>query len=260
MALSRSANISVTVSATGPIYMGSGLDRVAICRRRCRFARVSSLPTASDSESPPLSLGVLVSGNGSNLQAILDATGRGELNARVQLVLSNKPEVRALARARAAGVPARCISHKDYPSREAFDAALVEALREARVEWVVLAGFMRLLTPVFLDAFPWRIVNIHPALLPAFPGVHAQRQALEYGVKLTGCTVHLVDTGTDTGPILGQRAVAVRAEDDEASLSARISKEEHRLLVDVLAAIARGSLTVEPGGAAARPRVALELP
>jgi phosphoribosylglycinamide formyltransferase-1 len=203
-----------------------------------------------DASEMTVDLGVLVSGNGTNLQAILDAVADGRLDARVRLVLSNKPDVGALERARRAGVPSRVISHRDYPTREAFDRELVAALNEARVEWIVLAGFMRVLSPVFLDAYQGRIINIHPALLPAFPGVNAQRQALEYGVKVTGCTVHFVDAGVDTGRIIAQRAVPVLDSDDEASLSQRIHGAEHELLVSVLVDIAAGK--VRPLDAEAR--------
>ncbi len=188
----------------------------------------------------PVSLGVLVSGNGSNLQAILDAIAAGTLRAQVRLVISNKPNVQALERARAAGVPALTIPHGDFPNREAFDRALVTALREAQVEWIVLAGFMRVLTPEFLSAYPGRIINIHPSLLPAFPGVGAAKQALDYGVKLTGCTVHFVDHGVDSGKIIAQRAVPVEAADDLAALSARIHAAEHELFVSALRDIAAG--------------------
>jgi phosphoribosylglycinamide formyltransferase-1 len=195
-------------------------------------------------------LGVLVSGNGTNLQAILDAIAGGRLDARVRLVISNKPGVGALERAARAGVPSRVIAHRDHPSREAFDRELVAALNEAGVQWIVLAGFMRVLTPVFLDAFKGRIVNIHPALLPSFPGVNAQRQALEHGVKVSGCTVHFVDAGVDTGRIIAQRAVPVLDTDDEPSLSERIHAAEHELLVSVLVDIAAGK--VRPLDAEAR--------
>jgi len=191
----------------------------------------------------PLDLGVLVSGTGSNLQAILDAIARGSLNARVRVVISNKPNVQALDRARAAGVPALTIPHRDFASREAFDHALVAALREAGVNWVVLAGFMRVLTAPFLSAFPGRIINIHPALLPAFPGVDAVKQALDYGVKLSGCTVHFVDSGVDSGKIIAQRAVPVEPADDLPKLAARIHAAEHELFVSVLRDIAAGVVT-----------------
>ena len=202
-------------------------------------------------------LGILVSGSGSNLQAILDATRSGALDAEVALVISNQPGVRALERAKEAGVAARVISHRDFADRAAFDAELTATLQKAGVTHVVLAGFMRVLTAGFLEAFPWRVVNIHPGLLPAFPGIHAQRQALEYGVKVAGCTVHFVDAGTDTGPIIAQTAVPVLESDTEETLTARILREEHRLLVAALAAIADGDVTVVPGSDGARPRVAL---
>ncbi len=194
-----------------------------------------------------VNLGVLVSGAGTNLQAILDAISERKLAASVRLVVSNKPGVLALERAHEARVPTKVVSHRDYADREAFDGALVEALVGAGVDWVVLAGFMRLLTGKLLRAFPNRVLNIHPSLLPAFPGVDAQRQAFDYGAKVTGCTVHLVDEGTDTGPIVAQRAVPVLVDDDVESLTARILVEEHRLLVEVLAAIAEGRLDVTPG-------------
>lgn len=200
--------------------------------------------------------GVLVSGSGTNLQAILDASARGEIAAPVRVVISNKPGVRALERAEAAGVATRVLLPRDYDGREAYDAALAAALVEAGCDWVVLAGFMRLVGRGFLEAFGGRVVNIHPSLLPAFPGMHAQRQALEYGVKLAGCTVHLVDEGTDSGPVIAQAAVPVLDGDDEAALTARILVEEHRLFPAALAAIAEGRLELEtPPGARRRVRV-----
>ncbi len=182
----------------------------------------------------PLRLGVLISGTGTNLGAILSAVREARLDARVELVISNKPGVLGLERATAAAVPTRVLSHKEFPSREAFDAAIVEALRAARVDVVVLAGFMRVVTAVLLDAFPDRVINVHPALLPAFPGVDAQAQALSYGVSVTGCTVHFVDQGVDTGPIILQRTVAVYASDDRDALAKRILVEEHLALVEAL--------------------------
>jgi phosphoribosylglycinamide formyltransferase 1 len=190
--------------------------------------------------SSPLNLGVLVSGTGTNLQAILDAISAGTLDARVKVVISNRPGVPALERARKAGVEALTISHKDFVDREAFDHALLRALRKADVNWVALAGFMRVLTPEFLAAFPGHIINIHPSLLPAFPGMNAQKQAFDYGVKLTGCTVHFVDHGVDSGRIIAQRAVAVEEGDDLAALAARIHTAEHALFVEVLREIATG--------------------
>ena len=192
-----------------------------------------------------MNVGVLVSGSGTNLQAILDAQTRGELGrARVVVVVSNVAGVRALERANAAGVATVVLSHKEYASRQAFDEALVATLRQHGVELVALAGFMRLLTPAFLGAFPQRVVNIHPALLPAFPGIHAQKQALDYGARVTGCTVHFVDEGCDTGPIIAQATVPVLDGDDEAALTARILAEEHRLYPAAIRAIAEGRVQV----------------
>ncbi|MCC6557582.1 MAG: phosphoribosylglycinamide formyltransferase [Polyangiaceae bacterium] len=196
-----------------------------------------------------LELGVLISGRGSNLQAILDAIADGRLDARVRLVVSNRADAAGLGRAAEAGVATRVIPHQGFPDRASFDAAIAGALREAGAEWIVLAGFMRLLTPTFLDAFPGRVINIHPSLLPAFPGVDAQRQAIEHGVRISGCTVHLVDAGTDTGPILAQAAVPVLEGDDRGSLAARILGFEHALLVKVLGWIAEGRLEVVQGEA-----------
>jgi phosphoribosylglycinamide formyltransferase-1 len=199
-----------------------------------------------------LALGVLVSGNGTNLQAILDATADGSLAARVCCVISNRTDAMALERASRASVPALAIRHQTFPNREAFDRALVAALREHGAEWVVLAGFMRVLTPELLRAFPGRVINIHPSLLPAFPGVDAQRQAFEHGVKVTGCTVHFVDEALDSGPIIAQRAIEVRPEDDLTTLTQRIHDAEHALLVAVLRDIADGR--VAPSNTALRPR------
>jgi phosphoribosylglycinamide formyltransferase-1 len=187
-----------------------------------------------------LNLGVLVSGNGTNLQAILDAVARGALDARVRCVVSNKSDAPALERAQRAGVPALSISHKAFATREAFDEAVLASLREHGVEWVVLAGFMRVITPSFLRAWGGRVLNVHPALLPSFPGVNALGQALAHGVKVTGCTVHFVDEGVDSGPIIAQRAVPVLDGDDEATLGARVHEAEHELLVSVLGDVAAG--------------------
>jgi phosphoribosylglycinamide formyltransferase-1 len=201
-----------------------------------------------------ITLGVLVSGSGSNLQAILDAVAAKTLDARVAVVVSNVAGAGALERARKAGVEAVVIDHKAHADRRAFDAAVVEELRGRGVELVVLAGFMRIVTDVLLGAFPMRVVNVHPALLPAFPGVNAQKQALDYGVRTTGCTVHFVDAGTDTGPIIAQETVPVLDGDDEAALQRRILAREHELLPRVLQLVAEGRVSVEarPGG---RPRV-----
>lgn len=195
---------------------------------------------------PRLKLGVLVSGNGSNLQAILDATRRGTLAADVCVVISNKADAFALERARTANVPTVALAHGAFADREQFDHAVVSELRRHSVEWVVLAGFMRMLTSVFLNAYPDRVINIHPSLLPAFPGVAAQKQALEYGVKVTGCSVHFVESGMDTGPIIAQRTLAVEPDDDEDRLRDRLLVVEHALLLDVLAKIADNKVHLSP--------------
>jgi phosphoribosylglycinamide formyltransferase-1 len=202
-------------------------------------------------------VGVLVSGSGTNLQAILDAVREERLHADVRVVLSNVATAKALDRAKSAGVPAVVLDHKAFASREAFDAAVVEILRAHEVELVVFAGFVRIVTPVLLEAFPMRVVNIHPALLPAFPGMHAQRQALEYGVRVAGCTVHLVDAGTDTGPILAQAAVPVLDDDTEETLARRILEKEHELLPKVIQWIAEGRVEVETREGK-RPRVRIK--
>jgi phosphoribosylglycinamide formyltransferase-1 len=188
-------------------------------------------------------VGVLISGSGTNLQAILDAAARDDLaGARVVVVIGNRPDAYGLERARAAGVPAVLVDHKAYAGREAFEDALLEELRRHDVDLVALAGFMRLLTPHFLRQFPDRVVNIHPALLPSFPGTHAQKQAFDYGARITGCTVHFVDEGTDTGPIIAQAAVPVLPDDTEATLAARILTEEHRIYPHVLRLFAAGRI------------------
>jgi phosphoribosylglycinamide formyltransferase 1 len=202
-----------------------------------------------------LDLGILASGNGSNLQAILDAVAEGSLNARIRLVLSNVAGSPALERAAKAGVPRTVLSHRDYPSREEFDEHLATTLLDAGVTWVALAGFMRVLSPRFLGHFPGRVINIHPALLPAFPGVHAQKQALNYGVKVAGCTVHFVDAGVDTGPIIAQRAVPVLDGDDEDQLGARILEQEHAVFVEVLRWLAADRVRLVAGTATTRSRV-----
>jgi phosphoribosylglycinamide formyltransferase-1 len=196
-----------------------------------------------------LALGVLVSGTGSNLGAILAAIAEGNLDARVGVVVSNKADAKGLDRARDHGVAAIVLSHKGHADRDAYDRALVDALRAHGVEWVVLAGFMRIVGRGFLDAFPGRVINIHPSLLPAFPGVDAQAQAIARGVKISGCTTHFVDGGVDTGPIIAQRAVPVLEGDTRDALAARILVEEHALLVETLQRIARGDVRSITSGA-----------
>ena len=190
--------------------------------------------------------GVLASGSGTNLQALIDAWKAGTLApAELVVVGANIAGCLALERAQRVGIETFVLSHKAFATREDFDRALAAELRNRGVELVVLAGFMRVLTGAFLDAFPQRVINIHPALLPAFPGIHAQKQALDHGVKLAGCTVHFVDKGTDTGPIIAQAAVPVLPGDDEDSLGKRILGEEHRLLPAVVRAVASGQVHVE---------------
>jgi phosphoribosylglycinamide formyltransferase 1 len=191
-------------------------------------------------------LAVLVSGRGTNLQALLDAQARGDLApAEIAVVVSNRPAAPALDRARAAGVTAVVVEPRHHPDRDAFEAAMLAVLAEHDVEAIVLAGFMRILGPRAIAAFPERIVNTHPALLPAFPGIDAPAQAIAHGVKVAGVTVHLVDHGVDTGPIIAQRAVPVLPGDTAETLHARIQVEEHRLLPAVVQALASGRLTCE---------------
>jgi phosphoribosylglycinamide formyltransferase 1 len=190
-------------------------------------------------------LGVLISGRGTNLQAIIDAVREGRLRADLRVVVSDVPTAGGLARARAAGVETLVVERRGFASREAFDAALVEALRARGVRVVCLAGFMRLLGPRFVEAFPDAILNIHPSLLPAFPGLHAQRQALAHGVKVSGATVHLVTTELDAGPIVLQEAVAVRDDDTEASLAARILEVEHRIYPEAIGLVLAGRWRVD---------------
>jgi len=192
-----------------------------------------------------LNLGVLISGRGTNLRAILVAAAERRLDARIALVLSNRPDAGGLEVARHHGAPTQVLPHQGYASRAAYDAALVEALRARAVDTVALAGFDRLLSGVLLKAFPGRVVNIHPALLPAFPGLHAQRQALDYGVRLTGATVHFVDEEVDHGPIIAQAVVPVRDDDTEETLAERILAEEHRIYPAALQLLASGRLRVE---------------
>lgn len=190
--------------------------------------------------------GVLASGSGSNLQSLIEHWQKGTLApAELVVVGANVEGCLALERARKAGLPTFALSHKAFATREDFDRAMVAELKKRGVELVVLAGFMRVLTPTFLDAFPKRVVNIHPALLPAFPGVHGQKQAFDYGVKVAGCTVHFVDAGTDTGPIIAQAVVPVLPDDTEETLQKRILAEEHRLLPAVVRTVAAGQVTVE---------------
>ncbi|MBI2941261.1 MAG: phosphoribosylglycinamide formyltransferase [Chloroflexi bacterium] len=193
-----------------------------------------------------LRLGVLVSGRGTNLQAILDAEARGELSATVAIVISNHPGVLALERAQRAGVPTAVVVRADYPTRRAHDAAIVDCLRRHDVRLVACAGYDRIVTAPLLEAFRHRIINVHPALLPAFAGsLHAQADALAHGVKVSGCTVHFVTEQVDGGPIIVQRVVPVQEDDDAERLAARILAEEHRALPEAIRLFGEGRLRVE---------------
>jgi phosphoribosylglycinamide formyltransferase-1 len=189
-------------------------------------------------------IAVLVSGSGSNLQAIIDSSEAGEIPAKVGVVLSNKADAYGLVRARNHGIPAEAVDHRSFESREAFDSRVVEVIRSYGAELVCLAGFMRVVTPVFLRAFPGRILNIHPALLPSFPGTHGPMQALRYGVRFSGCTVHFLDEGVDTGPIIAQAVVPVYEDDTEDTLAARILAEEHRLYPMAIRLFLEGKLEI----------------
>lgn len=182
----------------------------------------------------PITLAVLVSGQGTNLQALLDSIAAGTLQARVKLVLSNRQEAGALARAKKYEVPTVVLSEKDYTRREAFDQAMIQAIDQAGAELIVLAGFMRLLSAPFVKHYRGRLINIHPALLPAFPGLNAIQKAFDYGVPLTGCTVHFVDEGTDTGPIIAQSVVWRSPRDTLESLTEKVHQAEHQLYPKII--------------------------
>jgi phosphoribosylglycinamide formyltransferase-1 len=190
----------------------------------------------------PLRVGVLISGGGSNLQSIIDACESKKIPARVVVVVSNMAEAFGLERARRAKIPAYGVPHREFDSRPQFEERLLAILREHGVELVCLAGFMRVLTPHFLAAYPGRILNIHPALLPSFPGTHGQRDAWRYGVRFSGCTVHFVDEGTDSGPIIIQAVVPVFDGDSEEDLAARILAQEHRIYPRAIQLVAEGRL------------------
>lgn len=190
-------------------------------------------------------LGILISGRGSNLQAIIEAIAAGSLDAEIAGVLSNRADAPGLERARAAGLDTLVIGHQAYATREAFDRVLLAQLRARDVGLVCLAGFMRVLGPAFLEAFPNAVLNMHPALLPAFPGLGAQRQALEHGVKISGATVHLVTTQLDAGPIVLQSSVPVRDDDTVETLSARILAIEHRLYPEAIQLVLDGGWRLE---------------
>jgi phosphoribosylglycinamide formyltransferase-1 len=190
-------------------------------------------------------IGVLISGRGSNLQALIDAIDEGRLPARIAIVISNRADAGGLDRARAAGIETKVLDHRTFPTRDAFDRVLASELRSRQVSLVCLAGFMRLVGAPLLDAFPNAILNVHPSLLPAFPGVESQRQALDYGVKVAGATVHLVTAELDGGPIVLQSAVPVRDDDTAETLAARILIEEHRIYPEAAGIVLGGGWTIE---------------
>ncbi|OHE24420.1 MAG: phosphoribosylglycinamide formyltransferase [Syntrophobacterales bacterium RBG_19FT_COMBO_59_10] len=192
-----------------------------------------------------IGIGVLVSGSGSNLQSIIDHIEGGKLDAEIRIVLSNNPEAYALERCRKHRIPTAVVDHRRFASREEFDRRVIEVLAASGVELVVMAGFMRVLSSEFFRAFPMKIMNIHPALLPSFPGIHVQQKAVEYGVKFSGCTVHFADEGVDTGPIIIQAAVPVDPDDTAETLAARILKEEHRIYPQAIQYYAEGRIEIE---------------
>ena len=192
-----------------------------------------------------LRLGILASGGGTNLQSIIDRCQDGSLDAEIVIVISNNPSAGALERAEQVGIPNLSIDHRQFSDRKEFDQSVVAALKQADVELVVLAGFMRIISEVFLEAFPQRIINIHPALLPAFPGLHVQKKAIDQGARFSGCTVHFVDDGVDTGQIIIQAVVPVIDDDTEESLSARILEQEHKIYPQAIQLIAEDRLRIE---------------
>ena len=196
-------------------------------------------------DNSKFTIDVLASGRGTNLEAIINAIETGVLTARIGVVISDKKDAKALARAREHHLPAFFVDPKGYPDREAYDAAVALHLTEHQTQLVICAGFMRLVTSPILERFQNRIINIHPSLLPAFPGLHAQRQALEYGAKVSGCTVHFVDAAVDHGPIISQVSVPILEGDTEESLTNRILIEEHRILPRVIQLYVEGKLSLE---------------
>ena len=186
-------------------------------------------------QNPPLKLGILASGSGSNFEAIAESIKNGQLNAQLQVLIYNNPQAKVVERAAKWNVPAVLHNHRDFDSREELDAQIIQSLQQYQVDWVIMAGWMRIVTPVLIDAFPDKIINIHPSLLPSFKGAKAVEQALAAGVKITGCTVHLVCEEVDTGKILLQAAVPVLANDTVETLHDRIQVQEHRILPQAIA-------------------------
>jgi len=192
-----------------------------------------------------LKIGVLASGRGSNFQSIINSIEAGEIPAKIKLLITDNPNAYAIKRAEKHNIPYIIMQPKDYSSLDAYYKSIAEKLKSKGVELVILAGFMRILKPPMIEAFPMRIMNIHPALLPSFKGLHGQKQALEYGVKIAGCTVHFVDEGVDTGPIIIQAAVPVYDDDTEESISERILRQEHKIFPYAIKLFAEGRLSVK---------------
>ena len=183
----------------------------------------------------PLKLGILASGSGSNFEAIAEAINNQKLNAKIQVMIYNNPEAKVIFRAEKWGIPSVFLNHREYKNRDKFDSQIVKTLQEYDVEWVIMAGWMRIVTKILIDAFPNQIINIHPSLLPSFKGIKAVEQALKAGVKITGCTVHLVDIEVDNGPILMQAAVPILLDDIPETLHERIQVQEHKIIVSAIA-------------------------
>ncbi|WP_416676735.1 phosphoribosylglycinamide formyltransferase [Egbenema bharatensis] len=199
-----------------------------------------SLPVSTHQNSAPLKLGIMASGSGSNFECIAQAIASGELNAQIQVMVYNRPEAKAADRADRLGISRVLLNHRDYPSREALDGAIVSVMQEHQVDWIIMAGWMRVVTQVLIQAFPRRMLNIHPSLLPSFPGVRAVEQALAAGVKVAGCTVHYVELEVDSGPIIIQAAVPVLPDDTAETLHARIQVQEHLIYPRGIALAAGG--------------------
>ncbi len=192
-----------------------------------------------------INIGVLASGRGTNLQAIINAIKENKIEGKISIVISDNKDAYALKRAKENQIKAYYIDFTGFKNREEYDKRIVEYLRKEEVDLVVLAGYMKILSPYFVKAFQHRIINIHPALLPSFPGLHAQRQAIKYGVKISGCTVHFVDEGVDSGPIILQKAVEVDDRDDEESLAKKILQQEHQILVRAIQLISERRLYIQ---------------
>ncbi|WP_309740458.1 MULTISPECIES: phosphoribosylglycinamide formyltransferase [unclassified Chamaesiphon] len=200
---------------------------------------ISPAPLSVDRNSPPLVLGIMASGSGSNFEAVANAIESGNLNAKIAVLIHNKPGIKAIDRAQQRGIATVLLDHREYPTRAELDRAIVATFAAHRVECVVMAGWMRVITQVLIDAFPDRVINIHPSLLPSFPGIHAIEQALAAKVKITGCTVHLVSLEVDAGPIIVQSAVPVFPDDTAQTLHARVQIQEHLILPQAIELLAQ---------------------